>query len=255
MPQQEIKAVLFDLGDTLLNYGKVNTTRLVLQAARSSYDYIKDQGQPLGSFTGYFLRYLVRLRIHHFLSECTGRDFDALALLAKVGEKEGIHLARQQWEQVIWHWYEPLCAQTQVERDLVETLTRLKDLGLKLGILSNTFVNREALERHMEAVGILDFFSVRLYSYELGMRKPDARIFRIAAEKVGEAFENILFVGDRIDKDIRPALKGGMAAALKNAYTNAGKATPPGAWRISEIAELPDLIQQAATRTLQSAPA
>jgi len=156
---------------------------------------------------------------------------------------------------VIWHWYEPLCAQTQVERDLVETLTQLKDFGLKLGIVSNTFANREPLERHMEKVGILGFFPVRLYSYELGMRKPDARIFRIAAEKIGEGLENILFVGDRIDKDIRPALKGGMAAALKNAYTNAGKATPPGAWRISRIAELPDLIEKATAKNLQSAPA
>ena len=60
MPHQEIKAVLFDLGDTLLDFGKVNTTRLVLQGARSSYNFIKDQDQPVGSFAGYFLRYLVR---------------------------------------------------------------------------------------------------------------------------------------------------------------------------------------------------
>ena len=142
-----------------------------------------------------------------------------------------------------------------IEANLKETLTRLKDLGLKLGIVSNTFVNRASLERHLETLGLLDFFSIRLYSYELGLRKPDARIFRMAAEKIGEAFENILFVGDRIDKDIRPALKGGMAAALKNAYTNAGKATPSGAWRISQIAELPDLIQKAASSTLQGTPA
>lgn len=255
MPHREIRAVLFDLGDTLLDFGKVNTTRLVLQGARSSYDFIKNQGQPVGSFAGYFVRYLVRLRIHYFLSEYTGRDFDSLALLEKVGRKEGITFSREQWEQVIWHWYEPLSELARIERNLKETLTRLKDLGLKLGIVSNTFVNRASLEKHLQKLGILDFFSIRLYSYEVGLRKPDARIFRIAAEKVGEALENILFVGDRIDKDIRPALKSGMAAALKNAYTNAGKATPAGAWRISRIAELPDLIEKAAVPTLQGAPA
>jgi len=255
MPHQEIKAVLFDLGDTLLDFGKINTTRLVLQGARSSYNFIKNQGQPVGSFAGYFLRYLVRLRMHYFLSEYTGRDFDSLALLQKVGRKEGITFSREQWEQVIWHWYEPLSELAQVERNLKETLTRLKDLGLKLGIVSNTFVHRVSLERHLQKLGVLDFFSIRLYSYELGLRKPDARIFRIAAEKIGEALENILFVGDRIDKDIRPALKSGMAAALKDAYTNAGKTTPSGAWRISRIAELPDLIEKTAVQTLQGAPA
>lgn len=255
MPHREIRAVLFDLGDTLLDFGKVSTTKLALKGARSSYDFIKEQGQPVGSFAGYFLRYLLRLRVHYFLSEHTGRDFDSLALLEKVGRKEGITFTREQWEQVVWKWYEPLSEIAKVERDLPETLTKLKDFGLKLGIVSNTFVSRGSLEKHLKKLGLLDFFSVRLYSYELGLRKPDARIFRIAAEKIGEAFENIVFVGDRIDKDIRPALKGGMAAALKNAYTNAGKATPPGAWRISQIAELPELIEKATTKTLQSAPA
>ena len=44
----EIKAVLFDLGETLLNFGKIKKTRLILQGARSSHDYLKEQGQPVG---------------------------------------------------------------------------------------------------------------------------------------------------------------------------------------------------------------
>jgi len=252
MPHHEIKAVLFDLGDTLLNFGKVNTTKLVLQGARSSYNYLKDQGQPVGSFAGYFLRYLVRLRLRYFLSEYTGRDFDSLALLEKVGRKEGMTCSREEWEQVIWYWYEPLSELAEVEWNLKETLTGLKEFGLKLGIVSNTFVNRASLERHLRKLGLLDFFSVRLYSYELGLRKPDLGIFKIAAEKIGEALENILFVGDRIDKDILPALNGGMTAALKDAYTNAGKETPPGAWRIRQISELPALIEKTNAAAIQA---
>ena len=70
------------------------------------------------------------------------------------------------------------------------------------------------------------------------------KLFKIAAERVGEALENVLFVGDRIDKDIRPALGSGMRAVLKDAYTNRGQQTPPGAWRIHQLAELPALIQK-----------
>jgi len=253
MHPHEIKAVLFDLGDTLLDFGKVNTTRLVLQGARASHEFLKELGQPVGSFAGYFMRYLVRLRIRYFLSEYTGRDFDSLALLEKVGRKEGMTCSREQWEEVIWHWYKPLSELARIESDLKETLSDLKALGLKLGIVSNTFVNRASLERHLENLGIRDFFSVRMYSYELGLRKPDMRIFKIAAEKIGEAFENILFVGDRIDADIRPALKGGMAAALKEAYTNAGKQTPPGAWKIQQISELLGLIEKTNAAAVQTA--
>jgi len=132
----------------------------------------------------------------------------------------------------------------KAEPKVKETLTKLKELGLALGIVSNTFVNGSSLDKHLEQSGILDFFPVRLYSYEFDFRKPDIRIFKTAAERLGEKPENILFVGDRIDKDIKPAIKAGMTAVLKAAYTNAGKKTPKGAWKITHLAELPPLIQK-----------
>jgi hypothetical protein len=46
-----------------------------------------------------------------------------------------------------------------------------------------------------------------------------------------------------------------MKAALKEAYTNAGKDTPAGAWRIARIAELPGLIEQAGSGIARTVPA
>ena len=249
----EIRAVLFDLGETLLTFGKVGTTRLILQGARSSYDFLRQQGQPVGSFAGYFLRYLVRLRLRYFLAEFRGKDFDSLALLQQVGHREGIDFSREQWEEVIWRWYEPLSRLAEIEPDLHETLANLTESGVKLGIVSNTFVNRASLDRQLADLGLLDFFPMRLYSYELMLRKPDLRLFRIAAERIDEAPQRILFVGDRIDLDVRPALDCGMAAALKDAYTNRGKATPPGAYRIENVAELPALIERINSSATQPA--
>jgi FMN phosphatase YigB (HAD superfamily) len=110
--------------------------------------------------------------------------------------------------------------------------------------VSNTFVNRASLEKHLHQLGLLEFFPVQLYSYEYHFRKPNTEIFRIAAGKVGEVLENIVFVGDRIDNDILPALDSGMHAILKDAYTNAGKPTPPRARRIRLLSELPAIIEQ-----------
>jgi FMN phosphatase YigB (HAD superfamily) len=56
--------------------------------------------------------------------------------------------------------------------------------------------------------------------------------------------ENILFVGDRIDNDIKPALQVGMPTVLKAAYTNVGKTPPKGAMRITHLSELPYLIKK-----------
>jgi FMN phosphatase YigB (HAD superfamily) len=53
-----------------------------------------------------------------------------------------------------------------------------------------------------------------------------------------------MFVGDRIDTDIKPAVKAGMRAVLKEAYTNIGKKIPKGVWKISRLSELPSLIEK-----------
>jgi len=244
MPDKKIKAVLFDFGETLLNFGKVNTTRLFREGAGLSYDFLQGLGQYAGSFNYYCWRNLIALRLRRLLSSITKKDFNSLVLLRGIGTKKGIKLDRQQWRYFAWLWYEPLSRVAKAEPKVKETLTKLKELGLALGIVSNTFVNGSSLDKHLEQSGILDFFPVRLYSYEFDFRKPDIRIFKAAAEQIGVKPENILFVGDRIDKDIKPAIKTGMTAVLKAAYTNAGKKTPKGAWKITHLAELPGLIEK-----------
>jgi len=252
MPDKKIKAVLFDLGETLLNFGKIKAGRLFRQGARLSYDFLKSCGQPVGNFQYYCWRNLLALRIRHLLSNITKNDFNSLALLRGIGIKKGIRLDGQKWRHFAWLWYEPLSKVATTEPKIKETLTTLKNSGLKLGIVSNTFVNGSSLEKHLEQEGILDFFTVRVYSYEFNFRKPDVRIFKIAAEKIGETVDNILYVGDRIDKDIKPAISSGMQAVLKTAYTNAGKKIPKGAWKINQLSELPGLIEKINTQTAQS---
>jgi len=236
--------VLFDLGDTLLNFGKVQTTRVFQQSARLTYDYLISCGQPVGDFGWYCLRSLIIIRLRCLWAAVTGRDFNALSLLKKMGKKWGFHLDQQQWQQLGWLWYEPLSKLAKVEPDIKDTLTELRRMGLKLGILSNTFVSAGSLDRHLAELGILDFFPYRLYSYQFEFRKPDKRIFEAAVAKMDEPAEGILFVGDRLDMDIRPALRSGMQAALKVAYTNVGKKIPKGVWLIGRIAELPSLIEK-----------
>jgi putative hydrolase of the HAD superfamily len=244
MPDKQIKALLFDLGDTLLDFGKLNPREIFRQGARLSYDFLESCGQPVGSFRYYCLWNFVALYFRRILSNITGNDFNSLALLRWAGMKRGIHLDGQQWRRFAWLWYEPLSKLATVEPKTKETLADLKNSGLKLGIVSNTFVSADSLEKHLEQVGILEFIEPRLYSYEFDFRKPDHRIFRIAAERIGENPDNILFVGDRINTDIKPALKVGMQAVMKTAYTNDGKKIPTSAWKINHISELPALIEK-----------
>jgi HAD superfamily hydrolase (TIGR01549 family) len=246
MPEKrrEIKAVLFDLGETLLTFGKVKATEVFRQGARLSYDFLKSYGQPAGSFEYYCWRNLIALRIRHLISNITGNDFNSAALLRGIGTKRGIRLDRQQWQEFSWLWYEPLSKMGAVEPDIKETLAKLQELGLKLGIVSNTFVSGHSLEKHLAQLGLLEFFPVLVYSYEFDFRKPDVRLLRIASERIGQAPEHIAYVGDRIDKDIIPALRLGMQPVLKAAYTNASRKVPDGAWKVTHLSELPSLIEK-----------
>jgi putative hydrolase of the HAD superfamily len=244
----QIKAVLFDLGETLLDFGRVKTTQLFRQGARLSYDYLKSCGQPVVNFECYCWVNFVILRIRHLISGVAKKDFDSLDLLRTVGTRVGVRFDEEQWQHFAWLWYEPLSRLATTEPKIKDTLITLKGLGLKLGILSNTFVHADSLEKHLKQLGLLDFFSVRLYSYQFDFRKPDLRIFKIAAERLGEPAENIMYVGDRIDTDIEPTLKIGMQPVLKAAYTNAGKTSPDGASKINQISELPALIKKINTK-------
>lgn len=242
MADRTIKAVLFDLGDTLINFGKVERATLFMEAARTSYDYLKKAGQPVGSFRLYVWRNVIGMRVKTALSEIIGRDFDSLKVLKYSGKRQGLKLSDEQWEDVNKCWYEPLRKRGSIEEDLAATLGKLRDSGLKLGIVSNTFVHACSLDAHLKELGILDFFGLRIYSYQLKFRKPDKRIFLEAAKRLQVAPEETLFVGDRIDKDVNGAVGAGMTAVLKTAYTSNGKKLPEGVSKINKISELPAIV-------------
>jgi putative hydrolase of the HAD superfamily len=249
LPDEQIKAVFFDLGETLLNFGKVDTGRIFKEAARLSYGFLRQLKQKVDSFGYYFLRNLISIRVHYLFSNITGRDFDSLALLKKIGRKWRLQLNEQQWQYLAWLWYEPLGKIATVETNIIETLEKLKNAGLKLGIVSNTFVHGSSLDKHLAQLGMLEYFPIRLYSYNYSFRKPDRRIFETAADLAGEEPKKTMFVGDRLDNDIKGALKAQMHPVLKSAYTNNGRKVPKGVVKINNLSELPQVIEKINTHT------
>ena len=243
MASEKIKAVLFDLGDTILNFGRIKASELFTDASRESHAFLEKCQQPVAGMLRYGLVNLFGIRLGHLISNITGKDFDSLLLLKKYGDKRGFELTTEQWQEVNWLWYLPLRQKTILENNIAETLQRLKDMGLKLGIISNTFVNGHALDRHLEEEGLLDFFPIRLYSYQFNFRKPDKRIFLEGAKQIEVDPRNIMYIGDRIDKDVKGSVRAGMTPVLKKAYTSQGKKAPEGTHKIDTIAQLPDLIE------------
>lgn len=80
-----------------------------------------------------------------------------------------------------------------------------------VGALNNEA--RETNEFRFEHFGLRKFFRVTLSSCYLGLRKPDAAIFRCALEILGQSPERILFIDDRAE-NVAGAAAAGMSAIL-----------------------------------------
>jgi putative hydrolase of the HAD superfamily len=102
----------------------------------------------------------------------------------------------------------------QLRPDIDALLRRLRDRGLRLGIVAN---QPQAARERLARAGIGDLFEYQGLSGLTGFSKPDPRAFQAAAEALDVTSVDCIMVGDRIDNDIVPAKALGMAAILLRA--------------------------------------
>ncbi|MGH3949495.1 MAG: RbtT/DalT/CsbX family MFS transporter [Pseudonocardiaceae bacterium] len=103
------------------------------------------------------------------------------------------------------HWEYPSSALYADVRPVLTTLAR----HYRLGIVANSRDNvLDALERE----GLRELFTVTALADEVGVEKPDPRIFRHALREAAVPAERTVYVGNRLDTDIRPAQALGMRA-------------------------------------------
>jgi putative hydrolase of the HAD superfamily len=214
------RAVLFDLGDTLLDFEPMDTRAMFRDAARATYDVLARRGVAMPEFERYARVYFRGMRWAYFWAKVRGREFNSLELLAAFHRRMGLPVDEGLLRELSWLWYEPVTRHTHVEADLRPTLEAMRGAGLRLGVLSNTFVPGFVHDRQLAMEGLLEFFPVRVYSSEVGYRKPDRRIFEVALRRLGVAARETLFVGDLIKTDIVGARRMGMRTALKQPFAN-----------------------------------
>jgi putative hydrolase of the HAD superfamily len=111
-------------------------------------------------------------------------------------------------EADVTHWVQPNDA-------MIAWAMALQRRGVKTGILSNM---GDAMEFGLLAkLPWLKDFQHSTFSHRLGIAKPDAVIYRAAADGLGVSPETILFIDDR-QENIDAAHAAGMAAVLYKAH-------------------------------------
>ncbi|MET9320175.1 HAD family hydrolase [Streptomyces sp. NPDC003038] len=130
--------------------------------------------------------------------------------------------------------------------DVRPTLAALRADGLWLGIAGNQTVRAGGILRSLfiedvELIGTSD---------DWGASKPDPEFFHRVAKVVPFAPEEILYVGDRIDNDLRPGSAAGMQTALvrrgpwATIQWNSEEARTLPTFRVESLQELPGLIKE-----------
>ena len=119
----------------------------------------------------------------------------------------------------------------------LELLVSLRARGCKLAMITNGMS-----ETHRDKIVLLkleDAFDEIFIADEVGLVKPDVRLFRLAAERLGVAAERCAMVGDRYERDITGAHEAGMFTVWMNVRDErvpAGKRAPDAI--VTNVAEV-----------------
>jgi FMN phosphatase YigB (HAD superfamily) len=121
--------------------------------------------------------------------------------------------------------------------DALPCFDALRVRGLRLGAAGNMHAHHEDFLRpHLDFVGS---------SERWGVEKPAAGFFAHVVEEAGVPADEILYVGDRVDNDVLPALAAGLHALRIRRGEHAHVESPDGTITIDSLAQLPEALADA----------
>ncbi|MDR1801771.1 MAG: HAD family hydrolase [Lachnospiraceae bacterium] len=198
----DIKAVFFDLGNTL---------RILHKDA----DYQKEAKEKFAKLSGTDLTpdefiEMINYRYQGYRKWCfntekeaTEEDLFSKWLLPEYPRDEVLKNAKEMAY---------LYRQTEGKRLVVPSapavIDELKNRGYSLGIISNLVTSIEVPE-WLSSSGLGSYFDPVILSCVCGLRKPGIEIFKLAEKLSGIPLSQVAFVGDNIDRDIPGSRQAG----------------------------------------------
>lgn len=218
-----IKAVLFDLDDTLLD--RDASLAYFIEQQYERFRSVFD-GVPKNAFVERF----IELDVHGYaLKE------EVYPQIVSEFELTGIS-----WQELLADYrgrFDQYCINLPGLENMLQTLV---EQNRSLGIITNG--PSPFQQQKIQTMGIADYFSVVLVSEEEGVKKPDPEIFRRAANRLGIEPNEAIFVGDNPKADIEGAQGFGMKTIWKRAEH--WGACPTADAICDNLEQLPFLVQE-----------
>lgn len=190
-------AMLFDFGGTLDADGVHWLDRFL-----AVYDRAAPGLRPRAAIRAAFDAVVAALATEADIGQCGFRE---LVRRHVAGQCRRLGIADPRLEALLARSFiEP--AERHLARNCV-LLAGLRRDGWRLALVSNFYGN---LQTVCEESGLASLFDVVLDSALVGLRKPDPRFFTLALDRLGVEAHGAVFVGDSLDRDVRPARSVGM---------------------------------------------
>jgi putative hydrolase of the HAD superfamily len=225
-----IDAIIFDWGGTLSVFADIDLEDMWRMAAKH---LAPDRSDELTA-------QLVQVESHAWdRIKVDQHSFTLAQLLADASSEVGLDVAAAVLEEASQLHLDAWTPHIRHDPDAAPVLRALKDMGLKVGLLSNTHWPREFHEHFLARDGLAPLIDARLYTSELPRSKPHRSVFLAAMTAVGVGDPaRAVFVGDRPYDDIWGAKQAGLKGVLRNNTLVPGFDVEPDA----VIATLPELI-------------
>jgi HAD superfamily hydrolase (TIGR01549 family) len=189
-----VRAVLFDWSNTLVRFEWDND---LLEVGHRAGLSAVGRGEEAAAFTERF-----RSEIYPRLTP--NDDYNAML-------RDELGLDAAEAERFVVAEYETWRPATTLADAAHALLESLRGQGLKLGIVANHWPEPAWLVRkEIAEFGVAERVDTIVLSGESGVRKPDPAIFLQALSELGVDGDDAMFVGDKLDSDIRGAAEVGM---------------------------------------------
>jgi putative hydrolase of the HAD superfamily len=197
----KVKAILFDLGNTLVYQQLYEPFQRILQAngVIKSIEEIKKAFEKGNE--DFDAERQVVFPPHEFYVLWNMKILKHLGITSS---------ARELAAEIDRQWFK--FSKIYVYPDAKEALRKLKRMGLKLGVVTGSY--EIDIKQILSAAGLEGFFDICVGADTTGKRKPDPEAFKHALNRLGVKAEEAIFVGDRLEQDYLGAQKVGMNALL-----------------------------------------
>jgi len=209
------RAVIFDLGSTLIEYESISWSQLNILCAENARKFLIKKGYTLPDENVFYHAFEDVKHQYRKVAEDTLVEWTIPKVTAELFKKLNIDGDNTIVDRFFDAYYEPVKNNIYIYDDTLDTLERIKKRIPVTGLISNTIFPGRAHLAELKRFGIESYFDFTIFSSSFLLRKPHPDIFYAAANKAGYAPSECVYVGDRYYEDVTGPLSIGMTPVLK----------------------------------------